>query len=304
MNNPTVTEVIAAFRRDRITMAYRAQQMADALPGMRELMARKKKLLQKILAVSPDDADGVSFLDEIKEIGRLETEITSGLSSGQGCDTCENTGFVDGRFCSCLRDKIYTQAYGAMDIASLPESFDSSDRSKFSDAFICQNGATQRKKYIALENFAKKFAQDFPDTQTVNLLFTGNTGLGKTFILRSVAKYVHQKGGDVMLISASSLFCDFHQHRLGNDVNLDILYNCDLLIIDDLGVEPFTQNVTVEYFLELLGIRMDKKKHTVIATNLSADNIKAKYGERVYSRIRFNDMCSQLVFEGTDIRVK
>ncbi len=304
MNNPTVAEVIAAFRRDRINMAYRLQQKADSLPGMSELRDKKKKLLQKILAASLNDTDSAPTLSELAKINRQEEQLMRSLPENRGCDACGDTGFVDGHLCTCLRDKIYREAYGALDIPSLPEGFDASDRSKFSDTFVCKNGATQQKKYGALENYAKKFAQDFPNTQAVNLLFTGNTGLGKTFLLRSIAKSVHQKGGDVMLISASSLFSNFHQHRLGGDINLDILQNCGLLMIDDLGVEPFTQNVTVEYFLELLNVRIDKKKHTVIATNMSADHIKAKYGERVYSRIRFGDMCSQLVFEGIDIRIK
>ena len=304
MNNPTVAEVIAAFRRDRINTAYRAQQEADSLPGMRELKDKKKKLLQKIMAASLNDTEHGQISGELAKINRREEQLLKSLATEYRCDQCGDTGFVDGRFCACLRDKIYREAYGAFDIPSLPESFSASDRSKFSTTFLCKNGVSQQKKYGALENYARKFAQDFPNTQTVNLLFTGNTGLGKTFLLRAIAKSVHQKGGDVMLISASNLFSDFHQHRLGGGVNLEILQNCGLLMIDDLGVEPFTQNVTVEYFLELLNIRIDKKKHTVIATNLSADKIKAKYGERVYSRIRFGDMCSQLVFEGADLRIK
>jgi DNA replication protein DnaC len=304
MNNPTVAEVIAAFRRDRINVAYLSQQKADSLPGMRDLRIRKKKLFQKILAGSLHDTENGSFLRELEDIGQQEREIVSVLPGGFACSLCGDTGFVDGHFCSCLRDKIYTEAYGAMDIGALAESFETSDRSKFSDTFICKKGATQREKYIALENYAKKYAEDFPDTQTPNLLLTGNTGLGKTFILRSIAKHVYQNSGDVMLISASNLFSDFLQHRLGFDVNLDILNDCGLLLIDDLGVEPLTQNVTIEYFLELLNNRTDKKRHTVIATNLSTDNIIAKYGERVYSRIRFNGLCDQMVFEGTDIRLK
>lgn len=304
MNNRTVAEVIANYRKNRINTAYLSQRALDSIPGMRELHSQKKKLLQKILAGSLIDAENGSFFGELEKIERREAALATTLSAGPACALCGDTGVHNGRYCACLRDKIYIQAYGAYDIPSLSESFESSDRSKFSDTFKCKNGATQRKKYIALENYAKKYSEDFPNTQTPNLLLTGPTGLGKTFVLRSIAKAVHQKGEDVLLISASGLFHDFLQHRLGYNVNLDVLYDCDLLLIDDLGIEPPTQNVTVEYFLELLNIRIDKKKHTIVATNLSADNIKSKYGERVYSRIRFNDLCSQLVFEGIDVRLK
>ena len=102
----------------------------------------------------------------------------------------------------------------------------------------------------------------FPENKMPNLFLTGKTGLGKTFILRSVAKYVYEKGYDVLLINASNLFSVFHQHRLGNDVDLSLMQTCDLLLIDDLGIEPTTQNVTVEYFLDLLNKRIDNHKHT------------------------------------------
>jgi DNA replication protein DnaC len=304
MNNISVAEVIANYRRDRINQAYTSQQKTDALPGMRSLRERKKKLLKKIIAESLSDEQTAGVMRELEEIGRQEKEIAGSLPAAYTCDKCGDSGFVDGRFCACLRDRIYREAYGAFDIESLSESFDVSDRSKFSDTFACKNGATQREKYIALENYAKKYAESFPHTQTLNLLLTGSTGLGKTFILRSIAKAVYARGEDVMLIGAGELFSAFHRHRLGHDVELAFLRNCSLLLIDDLGVEPATQNVTKEYFLDLLNKRIDGKKNTVIASNLTTDNIAARYGERVYSRLRFAALSGQLVFEGVDIRLK
>ena len=303
MNNISVAEVIANYRRDRINLSFAAQRQTDALPGMRALRERKKDLLKKILAGALNDDENDLLLKELESIGREEKKLAGALPAPYTCDKCGDTGFVDGRFCACLRDKIYREAYGAMDIGLLSESFAVSDRTKFSDSFVCKSGITQRKKYIALENYAKKFAQDFPHTQTLNLLLTGNTGLGKTFILRSIAKAVYEKGEDVMLIGAAELFSAFHRHRLGYDVQLSFLQNCALLLIDDLGVEPSTQNVTIEYFLDLLNKRIDNKKSTVIASNLTTANIVARYGERVYSRIRFHELCGQLVFEGTDVRL-
>jgi DNA replication protein DnaC len=304
MNNKTAAEVIAEFRNERVNKKYLSQLAVDAIPGMSELKARKKKLLQEILSGSIKDLNKTDMEKELHEIEQRELSLLGSLQAGSKCQKCSDTGFIDGSLCQCLRDKIYREVYGAADIDSLSESFDISDRSKFSSSFKCKNGSTQRDKYIALENYARSYAEKFPINSKPNLFFTGNTGLGKTFILRSVAKYVHDKGEDVLLIDASDLFSVFHRHRLGYDIGLESLQNCSLLLIDDLGVEPSTQNVTVEYLLDLLNKRIDQKKHTVIATNLSSDNINLRYGERVYSRIRFKDVCDQLVFEGEDIRIQ
>ncbi|MEI6101396.1 MAG: ATP-binding protein, partial [Eubacteriales bacterium] len=240
---------------------------------------------------------------QILQLEEKEAALLNSIHTKVDCEQCGDTGVLNGDYCKCLRDRIYQEAYNAVDIKSLTECFENSNPALFNTAYVCSNGTTQRAKYIALVKYSTQYADSFPDTPKPNLFFTGNTGLGKTFVLRSIAKRVYQKGNDVLLIGASDLFGLFLSHRLGEDIHLELLWDCSLLLIDDLGVEPITQNVTVEYFLDLLNRRIDNKKHTIIATNLSADKIAARYGERVYSRIRFKEICDQLVFEGQDVRI-
>lgn len=303
MSNLTVTEVVANYRNERINRLYRFQQEEDSLPGMRELKDKKKKILQKTLLNSLEDIVDKSLNDELKKIALEETKLLSSIQNEYACNLCKDTGINNGKYCKCLRDVIYRDVYGATQIDNLIESFEASNHSFFDTGFQCVDGS-QLIRYKRLEKYAKTYAVSFPNNKKPNLFLTGNTGLGKTFILRSIAKHIHQYGSDVLLIDASELFGVFHRHRLGYDVDLEPMFNCDLLLIDDLGVEPTTQNVTVEYFLDLLNKRIDKKKHTIVATNLSIDKINARYGERVYSRIRFKELCDQLVFEGLDIRIK
>jgi DNA replication protein DnaC len=304
MNNKTVADVIADYRNERISRQYTYQFKTESIPGMPELKLRKRQILQQIIGNSIQDQDIKKLEQELKDIAKKEAALLKSIELGFNCSFCHDTGFRSGTLCNCLRDKIYTEAYGALDIDSLSESFESSDRSKFSADFKCNNGVTQKEKYIALEKYAIQYADHFPNNKFPNILMTGKTGLGKTFILRSIAKRVHEKGGDVMLMAASGLFSVFHRHRLGFEIDLDPLFKCSLLLIDDMGAEPLTHNVTLEYLLDLLNNRIDLKKHMVIATNLTAADIIAKYGERIYSRIRFNTLCGQMVFEGQDIRIK
>jgi|GEM_PF-2873157 len=305
MNNPTVAEVIAAFRKDRINSNYILQQNIELLPEMRQIKSQKKNILQKILAGSLSDTEDGSLLLKLKDIERHEKDIINSYPVVRpDCLSCGDTGFINGKLCACLRDKIYHEVYGALNISELTESFDSSNLSLFDTGSIGSGGHSQSKMYSGNEKWAREYAENFPNTKKINVFLTGNTGLGKTFILRSIAKTVHKNGGDAILIDASELFNVFHRHRLGYDVELSFLQNCSLLLIDDLGIEPTTQNVTKEYFLDLLNKRIDNKRNTAIASNLSTDNIIARYGERVYSRIRFKEICHQLIFEGTDIRLK
>lgn len=302
MSNPA--DVIAKHRMEYLGKLYSREQQIERLPGMQEIKGKKKQFLKQFFFNAMHGVYEPILDEQLKEIEKQEAALLGSLQAYSGCAQCGGTGILNGAYCSCLRDRIYREAYRAADIRDLAESFENSDKSLFSETFRCVNGATQREKYAALENYAKGYAENYPSTKKPNLFLTGNTGLGKTYVLRSIAKLVHQKGGDVLLIGASNLFSIFYQHRMGEEFDLKVLWDCGLLLIDDLGIEPITHNVTVEYFLDLLNRRIDNGKHTVIASNLSTDNIVARYGERVYSRIRFKEICDQLVFEGQDIRLK
>lgn len=302
MNSPA--EIIARYRSEHLGKIYDREQEAESLPGMQELRRRKKELLALFFYNAIHGVEDTVLQKQISSLESQEAALIGSTGLRADCPQCGDTGVVGGTLCSCLRDRIYHESYGAMNIQELSESFEASDKSLFTTTFKCANGATQKGKYTALEKYAKEFAESYPLTKKQNLFLTGNTGLGKTFVLRCIAKHVHQKNCDVMLLGAPDLFSIFYRHRLGEDVELSLLSNCGLLLIDDLGIEPLTNNVTVEYFLDLLNRRIDNAKHTVIATNLSTDGIVARYGERVYSRIRFKDICDQLVFEGQDIRIR
>ena len=66
---------------------------------------------------------------------------------------------------------------------------------------------------------------------------------------------------------------------------LDRAYKCDLLILDDIGVErgtPWTQ----ERLYDLLNTRYNECKCTIFTSNLSPSEIEDKLGTRIASRIR------------------
>lgn len=297
------SDVIARCRLERLEIKYRHERAIEDLPGIRAIREEKKYLVKKTMHNAIHNIEDGDISKQLQALEERESRLLDSLPSVAVCPLCGDTGFFRGSFCGCMRDQVYREAYQALDIGTLSESFEASDLSLFSETFLCKNGAVQRAKYAALLKYSLDYADLFPHTKKPNLFLTGPTGLGKTYILRSIAKRVHQSGKDVMLIGASDLFAVFHEDRLGEDVNLAPLWNCGLLLLDDLGVEPVTHNVTVEYLLDLLNRRIDNKKHTVVATNLSAAGIAERYGERVYSRLRFREVCDQLVFEGIDVRL-
>ena len=131
-------------------------------------------------------------------------------------------------------------------------------------------------------------------------MLVGGTGLGKTHLSTSVAKTVIERGYDVLYVCAIDMFADFEQKQFGNgEDNTRRYFDCDLLIIDDLGTE-LTNQFTVSCLYNVINSRINSAKSTFINTNLSKKEIETKYAERITSRL-FGEYYP-LVFTGVDVR--
>ena len=79
------------------------------------------------------------------------------------------------------------------------------------------------------------------------------------------------------------------------------LFDCDLLIIDDLGTE-LPNSFTVSQFFLCINERILRKKSTLISSNLDMEALRSIYSERTLSRIISSYTIRQL--PGSDIRIK
>jgi DNA replication protein DnaC len=89
---------------------------------------------------------------------------------------------------------------------------------------------------------------------------------------------------------------------MGDNVDLTPLFEVPLLIIDDLGTEPMTRNVTIEYFFDLINERYVSGLHTVIVTNMGFLELKQQYGDRIHSRLMDVRLSQKIIFKGRDVR--
>ena len=153
----------------------------------------------------------------------------------------------------------------------------------------------------------KDFVENF-ESKKENLLFYGNTGLGKTFLCSAIAKEIAHKGHTVMYNTASRLFKALEKERFAkkedNEFNQmsisDDILGVDLLIIDDLGTE-FGTIVTSSELFDIINIRLIEHKPVIISTNLTPDRLQDQYSDRIASRIVGEYKC--LKFFGDDIRI-
>lgn len=222
------------------------------------------------------------------------------------CKRCEDTGYVDGRICSCYRNLLKQIAYENLNrISPLTlSSFDNFSLSYYSDESV--NGEdSDRKQMHYFLNRCRRYAENF-EANSDSLLFMGATGIGKTHLSLAIAAEVIRKGYGAVYNTAQNFAHSLERERFSSSVEtggdtLDLMTDCDLLILDDLGSEASSSYITTMIY-NVIDTRIMRKKPTIISTNLSMQDLEKRYSERFISRIL--GFYSLMLFRGKDIRAK
>lgn len=225
------------------------------------------------------------------------------------CRDCQDTGYIGTQKCHCFRqaiiDLLYTQS-------NLKEFLDSENFSKFSLGYYSDQkkdnvtGLTAFQTASRALDECRSFVRNF-DTSFENLFLYGDTGLGKTFLSHCIARELIESTHSVIYFSAFrlfDLFADATFGRTGEDGTSELeqyIFDCDFLIIDDLGTEMTNTFVSSQLFL-ILNERILRRKSTLISTNLSLRTFADTYSERVFSRISSSYTMLKLI--GDDIRIQ
>ena len=137
------------------------------------------------------------------------------------------------------------------------------------------------------------------------MLFYGTTGLGKTFLCNCISKSLLDKDKIVIYQTAFTILEILERRRFGkgnkeiSDYQYDLLFEADLLVIDDLGTEVTNTFTNAEIF-NIVNTRLIAGKKTLISTNLTPKEISGIYTDRIFSRIL--DKFIPLKFYGKDLR--
>lgn len=218
------------------------------------------------------------------------------------CKVCKDTGYNGQQMCTCLKTALSKEG---MKRAGVDRLFETQRFETFRLQYYQQDARILQLMKKQLD-YCQWYADHFSADTKENLLFCGGTGLGKTHLSTSIAGVVVEKGFDVHYESAPNLFSVFEAERFGKGnpttvINTARYFQCDLLIIDDLGAE-MSNTFTVGVLYNLLNTRIVAGLPTIISTNLTPEEIRVRYTDRVASRLfgEFNLMR----FEGRDIRMQ
>ncbi|MDD4839412.1 MAG: ATP-binding protein [Clostridia bacterium] len=215
------------------------------------------------------------------------------------CPKCNDTGKIGNTYCECFNSRYLAKVKSIANLEVVaPFTFKDFDASKIFDI----------SQFNFLEETYKKakiYCKMFSPKKTQNMLLAGPAGTGKTCVASAIANELVNRGFTVIFISSYELFqkmksCHFSLPE-DRDQYLEDFLTVDLLIIDDLGVEPYLNNITEEYLLLIICEREVNCKSTIVTTNLS-DQLVEKYGERIAYRLTNQRNTLIRIFEGNDLR--
>ena len=219
------------------------------------------------------------------------------------CNKCRDTGFIGNTKCSCFNQKVVDIFYTGSELRGMlkTHNFDNFKLDFYPARKSDLESESPKKNMEKILSKSMNFLKNF-DTTDENLLFYGSSGTGKTFLSHCITKELIDKGSLVVYRTAEELIKALKEIRFNNDSSLEeLLINCDLLIIDDLGTEQISDFTKTEMF-NLLNTKLLKQKKMLVSTNLTLENLLHTYTERITSRLLGNfTLCK---FFGDDIRIK
>ena len=262
-------------------------------------LENQKRLIASDFSISKEEKE--------KNIKTIDNKICAYLKENNlimpeikyNCSCCKDTGYVleNGKTkrCNCFYKMLIEEALKDESFSNLP-TFDEFNENIFADEI--------KNEILNIRDFAQKYAEKFPNVKKTNIVFCGDTGTGKTFLLSCIYTELKKKGLSVVYITAGKLFDILRKYAFNEINDISVLTNSDMLIIDDLGTEPMFNNITVEYMFLLFNERKINKKPMCISTNLNPDEIKNRYTERIASRLFDKETTNVIKIPGNDLRLR
>lgn len=294
--------------REHLRVAY------ERLPRLKEIDRQLRLTMAKAAqaAFAGGDAEAImaQARDENKQLQRerqwlIDSNFDEGyLDESPICEKCGGSGYVGSTMCECLHELCRQEQRRELTVLSAgKESFERFRLDYYSDEILENLKVSPRSIMQKTLKTCRDYAYNF-SMKSESMLFSGNTGLGKTFLSACIARVVADQGFSVVYESAGKMFTALERARFeGGEENrrqAEKYSECDLLIVDDLGTELPGQFVTSALYT-LVNDRLLEGKPTIISTNMQAEDLSRRYSPQIASRLRGS--YRRVAFVGQDIRL-
>lgn len=311
-------------RKSEMDLEQRKEELYKKIPRLQEIEIEINKIsINKAKLILVKNRNIVDIENQIQKLKQEKEKILekekidkSFFKPNYECKICNDTGYIldeDNKtiMCSCLKQNLLNNLYNKSNLSNIDkENFENFNEDIFSDKVIPGFGCSPRDNIINIKKAGLNFVENFDNENTKSLVFTGNTGLGKSYMSNCIANELLKKGKTVLYQTAPVLLetildNKFNKYKTSkiNDFYNDIL-NVDLLIIDDLGTEYLNAMKLSELFtiINTRILNLNKFTRTIISTNLNIKDIFNIYEERIGSRLA--KYYNWYQFFGEDLRLK
>lgn len=322
LKNTQYDEIMREYYRkqteDRHEQEERIRLASEAVPELsaidRQIASLSVSSARK--ALEGDENALLHLREDIKALSDRKAALLTShgypadyLEMHYHCPDCQDTGYIGQEKCHCFRQAVIDLLYTQSNIREIleEENFDYFSFRYYSDTAVSpatglSSLATMKKLVGECMDFIRNF-----DTEFQNFFFYGDTGVGKTFLSHCIARELLKTAHSVIYFSAFELFdllgrTTFQRTETEEETkNMHAyIFDCDLLIIDDLGTELTNSFISTQLFL-CINERLARRKSTIISTNLGLNVFRDTYSERVFSRITSSYKMRK--FFGDDIRI-
>ena len=330
MSNSTLKNLLKDYEKKRMDAILDLDNRKSALYASNkrleeielELNSFALNTAKAILSANVETNCVDNLKEKIHNLKKEKESILNNLNIGEDffkpnfeCNLCEDTGYIKNGYnfnlCSCIKQKLFDIEYNKSNITNLKNNiFSNFNIDLYSNKInedLYSSNISPRDNIKNIKEIAFNFIDNFENDSEKNLLFLGNTGLGKTFLSNCIANELLKKGKTVLYQTAPVMLdtiIDFRFNKNNSSIYENIL-DVDLLIIDDLGTECMNSMKFSELFNVINTRLLNQNNHitkTIISTNLNLKELSEKYDERIFSRfVGYYNICR---FFGEDIRFK
>ncbi len=322
LNNSQYNQVMREYEQQQLKNRYEQQRRVEEVYarvpqiGALDEEIRSQGARSARMALKGDTEAGRRFRENLADLREQKQVLLAAagyppdyMDMHYQCPACKDTGYENGRRCRCFEQARTRILYAQSNIRQVleRENFDTLSYSWYDgERRLERLGMTELDYMKMVVAKCREFAAGFPEKGR-NLLFTGSTGVGKTFLTNCIAKALIDRYISVIYLTSQDLFELLSRYKFGRDLQEDTeeacrhILECEMLIIDDLGTEVNNTFVSSQLFY-CINERILREKGTIISTNLSVGVLQDTYSDRVTSRIMSHYAAIPLY--GEDIRVK
>lgn len=212
MNTSILNELLKEYDRKQIVAVHnleeRKKELYSRIPRLQEIDNELNqcaiKSAKSILANNSNNAlkelqeKANSLKKERVSLLKKDGKDLSYLLPVYECSKCNDTGYIqengNSSMCSCLKQQLFNIEYNKSNIGNIDrENFKKFNINLYSDEVNEEkynSNISPRNNIKIIGKEVKKFIKNFDNPDEKNLLFSGGTGLGKTFLSNCIVSEI------------------------------------------------------------------------------------------------------------------